>query len=292
MMNKLVALFTIFLAVGMVQAQNNILNAKSFDEIGEKTLEQVINDNDKPLPYGFVGDRDILWERNVWEKIDLDEKVNFPLYYPVDTNFVGSERRSLFHVITKAAAEGKVKLYADSYGNTERKFEDLGSSLKRVDTSDVGIQRYNETGSVPAEFITTTTINANMVSQYHIRGVWYFDSRQAEMKYRMIALAPVTPDVNFLDDPQGIELFWVFYPDMRDILHEAKVFNEKNSARPLTFDHLLNSRHFNATIYKIDNVQGDREIESYITNNSMMQLLESDRLKETIRNFELDMWNY
>ncbi|KQC32789.1 gliding motility protein GldO [Nonlabens sp. YIK11] len=292
MMNKLVALFTIFLAVGMVQAQNNILNAKSFDEIGEKTLEQVINDNDKPLPYGFVGDRDILWERNVWEKIDLDEKVNFPLYYPVDTNFVGSERRSLFHVITKAAAEGKVKLYADSYGNTERKFDDLGSSLKRVDTSDVGIQRYNETGSVPAEFITTTTINANMVSQYHIRGVWYFDSRQAEMKYRMIALAPVTPDVNFLDDPQGIELFWVFYPDMRDILHEAKVFNEKNSARPLTFDHLLNSRHFNATIYKIDNVQGDREIESYITNNSMMQLLESDRLKETIRNFELDMWNY
>ncbi|SCY24767.1 protein involved in gliding motility GldN [Nonlabens sp. Hel1_33_55] len=292
MMNKLVALIAFLLTVGMVQAQNNILNAKSFDEIGEKTLEQVINDNDTPLPYGFVGDRDILWERNVWEKIDLDEKVNFPLYYPVDTNFVGSERRSLFHVITKAAAEGKVKLYADSYGNTERNFQDLGSSLKRVDTSDVGIQRFNETGSVPAEFITTTTINANMVSQYHIRGVWYFDSRQAEMKYRMIALAPVTPDVNFLDDPQGVELFWVFYPDMRDILHEAKVFNERNSARPFTFDHLLNSRHFNATIYKIDNVQGDREVESYITNNSMMQLLESDRLKETIRNFELDMWNY
>lgn len=292
MMNKVIAFFIVLFAMGVSHAQSNILNAKSFDEIGEKTLEQVINDNDKPLPYGFVGDRDILWERNVWEKIDLDEKVNFPLYYPVDTNFVGSERRSLFHVITKAAAEGKVKLYADSYGNTERNFEDLGSSLKRVDTSDVGIQRFNETGSVPAEFITTTTINANMVSQYHIRGVWYFDSRQAELKYRMLAIAPVTPDVNFLDDPQGVELFWVFYPDMRDILHEAKVFNERNSARPLTFDHLLNSRHFRATIYKIDNVQGDRQIENYITNNSMMQLLESDRLKETIRNFEIDMWNY
>jgi len=292
MMNKAIFLLLAIFTLGFAQAQNNILNAKSFDEIGEKTLEQVINDNDKPLPYGFVGDRDILWQRNVWEKIDLDEKVNFPLYYPVDTNFVGTERRSLFHVITKAAAEGKVQLYADSYGNTKRNFQDLGSSLKRVDTSDVGIQRFNETGSVPAEFITTTTINANMVSQYHIRGVWYFDSRQAEMKYRMIALSPVTPDVNFLDDPQGVELFWVFYPDMRDILHEAKVFNPRNAARPLTFDHLLNSRYFNATIYKMDNIQGDREIESYITNNSMMQLLESDRLKETIRNFELDMWNY
>ncbi len=291
-MNKVYAIFALLLVSGLSQAQNNILNAKSFNEIGEKTLEQVLNDNDKPLPYGFVDDRDILWERNVWEKIDLDEKVNFPLYYPVDTNFVGKDRRSLFHIITKAAAENKVKLYADSYGNTERKFQDLGSSLKRVDTSDVGIQRFNETGSVPAEFITTTTINANMVSQYHIRGVWYFDSRQAELKYRLIAIAPVTPDVNFMDDPQGVELFWVFYPDLRDILHEAKVFNPKNSARPLTFDHLLNSRYFNATIYKIDNVQGDREVENYIAENSMMQLLESERLKEMIRNFELDMWNY
>ncbi len=292
MMNKVLAFFALLLISNLSQAQNNILNAKSFDQIGEKTLEQVINDNDKPLPYGFVGDRDILWERNVWEKIDLDEKVNFPLYYPVDTNFVGSDRRSLFHLILKAASEGKVKLYADSYGNAARKFEDLGSSLKRVDTSDVGIQRFNETGSVPAEFITTTTINANMVSQYRIRGVWYFDSRQSELKYRLIAIAPVTPDVNFLDDPQGVELFWVFYPDLRETLHEAKVFNPKNSARPLTFDHLLNSRYFNATIYKIDNVQGDREIENYIAENSMMQLLESERLKEMIRNFELDMWNY
>lgn len=291
-MNKVIAFLAVVFVCGITQAQNNILNAKSFEEIGEKTLEQVINDNDKPLPYGFVGDRDILWERNTWEKIDLDEKINFPLYYPIDTNFVGTERRSLFNVITKAAAEGKVNLYADSYGNTKKNFSEIGTSLKTVDTSDAGITIYNQTGSVPAEYITTTTVNANMVKEYHIRGVWYFDSRQAELKYRLLAIAPVTPDVNFLDDPQGVELFWVFYPEMRDILHEAKVFNEKNSARPLTFDHLLNSRHFNATIYKIDNVQGDRQIDSYIADNSMMQLLESDRLKETIRNFELDMWNY
>jgi len=291
-MNKVIAFFAVVFLSGITQAQNNILNAKSFDEVGEKTLEQVMNDNDKPLAYGFVGDRDILWERNTWERIDLDEKINFPLYYPVDTNFVGANRRSLFHVITKAAAEGKVNLYADSYGNTKKNFAEIGTSLKTVDTSDAGVVIYNQTGSVPAEYITTTTVNANMVKEYHIRGVWYFDSRQAELKYRLIAIAPVTPDVNFLNDPQGVELFWVFYPELRDILHEAKVFNEKNSARAYTFDHLLNSRHFNATIYKIDNVQGDREIQSYIADNSMMQLLESDRLKETIRNFELDMWNY
>jgi gliding motility associated protien GldN len=112
------------------------------------------------------------------------------------------------------------------------------------------------------------------------------------MRYRLIGIAPVTPDANFMDAEEGIELFWIYYPDVRAILHKAKVFNTLNAARPMSFDHILNSRRFNALIYKMDNVQGDREIERYITDNSLMQLLESDRLKEVIRNFEIDMWNY
>ena len=78
-----------------LQAQLNILNAKSPEEIGLKTDAQIAYDNDNPLPYGYVDDRDILWSKTTWEIIDLDERVNFPLYYPIDTNNIGSERRSM-----------------------------------------------------------------------------------------------------------------------------------------------------------------------------------------------------
>jgi uncharacterized protein YaaW (UPF0174 family) len=61
---------------------------------------------------------------------------------------------------------------------------------------------------------------------------------------------------------------------------------------PITFDHLLNSRRFNAVIYKEENVYGDREIAEYMKENSQMQLLESERVKDKIRDFEQDMWNY
>jgi len=61
---------------------------------------------------------------------------------------------------------------------------------------------------------------------------------------------------------------------------------------PISFDHLLNSRRFSGIIYQEDNVQGDREVKEYINNNAMMQLLESTRIKETIRNLEQDLWNY
>ena len=89
-----------------------------------------------------------------------------------------------------------------------------------------------------------------------------------------------------------VALFWVWYPSARQILHEAKVFNQRNSAQPISFDMLLNARRFNATIYKEDNVYGDRAIKDYISDNSLFQLLESNRIKETIRDKEQDMWSY
>jgi len=39
-------------------------------------------------------------------------------------------------------------------------------------------------------------------------------------------------------------------------------------------------------------VYGDRQIADYEKDNAQMQLLESERVKEKIRNFEQDMWNY
>jgi hypothetical protein len=33
------------------------------DQIGLKTAAQLISDNDKPLAYGYVHDRDVFWVR-------------------------------------------------------------------------------------------------------------------------------------------------------------------------------------------------------------------------------------
>jgi hypothetical protein len=55
---------------------------------------------------------------------------------------------------------------------------------------------------------------------------------------------------------------------------------------------LLNARRFNGVIYKEDNVHGDRKIDDYIFDNALFQLLEAQRIKETIRDREQDMWAY
>ena len=94
------------------------------------------------------------------------------------------------------------------------------------------------------------------------------------------------------EEKDYIDLFWVFFPSVRDVLHENYAFNGINSSAPISFDHLLNARRFSATIYQEENVQGDRKISEYMKENAQMQLLESERIKEKIRNFEQDMWSY
>ncbi|WP_055435147.1 gliding motility protein GldN [Lacinutrix algicola] len=279
-------------------AQANILNAKSPEEIGVRTEEQKALDNDKPLEYGYVDDRDIMFAKMTWEKVVLDERVNFPLYYPVDTNNIGSNRRSLYDVLTKAIAEGKIEnVYNDSYFSAKRTAKEMIDITTKIDTLDYGYDQFNAEGRVDPEYITKTEISSYHVSAYLIKGLWYFDKRQGELKYRLLGLAPAAPDVNFLDSDDAANsepnpLFWVFFPDAREVLHEAKSFNAKNSAIPFSFDHILNARRFNGVITREENVFGDRKVEDYVAENALMQLLESERIKEKIRNFELDMWSY
>ena len=276
-------------------AQSNLLNAKIPEEIGLKTAAQLISDNDKPLAYGYVHDRDVLMGKMTWEIIDLSEKINFPLYFPIDTANIGSDRRSLYDVLTKAIRNGDIsEVYSDSYFNTKKSFSDIQGSLTRIDTTDAGREQVNAGQSVSQEYIMRSDLTAQDVTQYKIKGYWYFDKRQSELKYRLLGLCPITPDVYTMnsDEKDYIDLFWIFFPAARDVLHEAKSFNDKNSAMPISFDQILNSRHFNSVIYKEENVYGDREIKDYMKDNAQSQLLESERVKEKIRNFESDMWNY
>jgi gliding motility associated protien GldN len=303
---KIKSLLSIVLALAwstITTAQSNLLNAKTPSEIGKKTPAQLISDNDKPLPYGYVHDRDVLMGKTIWEIIDVDERINFPLYYPIDTAFVGKERRSLFDVLVKNIKNGKItEVYVDDYFNTKKTFKDMETSFTYIDTTDAGKDEINnyyddyKSGNkvLDPQYINKKELDASYIAGWKIKGYWYFDKRQGELKYRLLAICPVTPEARDAGNENAdvIDLFWVYFPAVRDILHEAKAFNDKNSAMPITFDHLLNSRRFNGVIYKEENVYGDREIQQYMKDNAQMQLLESERVKEKIRSFESDMWNY
>ena len=277
-------LFLTLLTSGLVTAQANILNAKTAEDIGKKNEQQILADNDGPIPYGYVDDRDVMWSKVVWEFVDLNQKINLPYYFPIDTTNISPDRRSLFDTLVKGIRQGKIEdAYTDSFFTSKITQDEIESRLVNV---------REENG-----FSDTYNLQAQDIGGYMLKGMWYFDKRQGEMKYRLLALAPMGKDVQSLgvegvEDESLYELFWIFFPSARQVLHDSKVFNPMNASHPISYDHLLNARRFSSVIVREENIYGNRAISDYVRGNSLFQLLEADKIKEDIRNREIDMWNY
>ena len=75
-----------------VNSQSNILNATVPEQIGVKNIDQIQSDLDSYLEYEYIDDRDILWSKIVYEKIDLNERLNFPLLFPIDDDLYENTR--------------------------------------------------------------------------------------------------------------------------------------------------------------------------------------------------------
>jgi len=283
-----------------ISAQSNLLNAKVPQEVGIN-FEQSSANETKPVQYGYVDDRDILWSKTIWEIIDLDERINFPYYYPsVNNGYLSSDRQSLFRVLMDNIQQGNItEIYETDYFNEKLTFEELKVKLEDRKITEEARQKLNS-GIITEDQLTDDDydvyiIDSFKVIQYFIKGTWYFNKRLGELRYRLLGIAPGAQDVSTLsessEDPDILPLFWVWFPDARETLNKHRVFNTRNSSKSITFDMMLNSRHFNSSIYKEENVYEDREVKEYIYEDALRQLIESERIKSVIRDFEQDMWN-
>ena len=278
-MKNLIFLFCLLFSVNSF-SQANILNASNPSEIGIQNYDQKQSDNDSFLEFDYIDERDILWSKIVYEKIDLNEKLNFPLLFPVNDETYEKNRKSLWRILKENIINKRItELYFDRNDNFKDKmsFADVMEVVSFTELIN-GVQ-------TPAEELKSIDITA-----YRIKGMWYFDKRQGEMKYRLLGLMPVGKNLKDDDGKNNTDLFWIWYPSVRKILHEEKVFNDKNNASSISFDQLLVSRRFSSFIYKEDNVYGDRSIKDYKV-PGLESILESQRIKKEILDFEQDMWN-
>ena len=294
-----IVLFTLLFCTEQSLAQNNLLNAKVPQEIGFQNAEQLAANNTSPIAYGYVDDRDVLWSKTIWEIIDLDERINFPYYYPtINNGYLSATRQSLFRVLIDNIKSGNInEIYSTSYFNDKLTAEDLEERLESKKLSAVGIEKSNSGEQVTEDDYDIYKIETDKVVQYRIKGTWYVNKRLGELKYRLLGIAPVAPDVSTLSEGPAamadalVPLFWVWFPDAREALNKSQVFNTRNSSQPITFDKMLNSRRFNTIIYQEENVYEDRAVNQYIYEDALRPLLESERIKSVIRDFEQDLWN-
>ena len=292
----------------------SILNAKSpaafrvYREIGTvKKGDSVISARNKPISYGYIDEKDVLRSMVVWEIIDMNEKINQPFYHNADG--IVSQNKSLYQLLIDNIMSGDIKeVYDDEMFMTKLSPEAIKQRLSVTKESDWLIDKRNagekltpEDIKAGTDVIETKTENVKLLK---IKGMWYVDRRDGQKKYRLFGIAPMGPDPTMMAEKTAdgvslgnkdelIDLFWVFYPDAREVLANSVVFNSKNlSSLDLTYDDILNARRFSSIIYKSDNGLGTASIKDYIPNDAEEQLEESDRIKNQILEMENDMWNY
>ena len=169
-------------------------------------------------------------------------------------------------------------------------------------------------------------VTSKCIVGYNIKEDWFFDKQRSVLDRRIIAIAPVVKFGVDLDDDgnstsergdlllypptdqetlhyydgkseilpyegqvEDRELFWLYFPHLRDYMVQYYVYNDKSDAQWMSFDDLFWKRQFSAQIYKTTD-KFDRDIEDY--KYGVDALYEAERIKDEIRKWEIDVWNY
>ena len=134
--------------------QSNLLNAEIPQEVG-LLYEQGDGNDINPVEYGYVDDRDVLWSKTIWEIIDLDERINFPYYYPsVNNGYLSSDRQSLFRVLMDNIQEGNItEIYETDYFKEKLTYDDLTVKLEDRKITEEARQKINS-GVIAEEELT------------------------------------------------------------------------------------------------------------------------------------------
>jgi gliding motility associated protien GldN len=243
-------------------------------------VEKHIKDERRILKYENIREADILWQQRIWRVLDVREKINLPFANP---------ERPLISILMEAANDKKIQLYStiDDKFTTPLTEAERGSIAGAIDTVPVvDPETYEVTYSlVPRE------LNPDDIRRYRLQEIWFFDKESSTMKVRILGIAPLKDE---LDENGNVlyerAMFWVYYPGARQALANENAFTTANDAANRSWEDVFESRYFNSYIIKKSNVT-DRRIEDYKT-DGRERLMEAERIKMDIFNFEHDLWSY
>lgn len=248
-----------------------------------------------PIPYQFVRESDVLWSKRIWRIIDLRQKMNYPLYYPTD---LMQDRESLVQRLVRAIKYNEINAYdpIDDEFTTRLSYEQV---IKNLGAEDQEQTQLDENGQ-EVKVTVKGQIRWGDVKELMVKEDWFFDKQRSVMEVRIIGICPILHRMDFPktggdEEQEGtlsrIQTFWVYFPEARKVLANTDAYNNFNDAQRITYDDLFWKRNFDSYIIRESNVWDNRAIYEY-TFTGLGTLLESERIKTELFNFEHDLWEY
>jgi gliding motility associated protien GldN len=251
----------------------------------------------KVMPLATIREADIIYSKRVWREIDVREKIN---------QFFVAPQASLIEIIKRALEAGLI-----AYDPTPAPDKDdlNGDSFSSPLTVQDAMLRLVDSVAVPIiDPVTQDKIGENWVPgtfdsgkyedyNFRIKEDWVFDKQRSVFEPRIIGIAVLKhkvvrdADGEVVQDLGYVPCFWLYFPELREILAISPVANSHNDAASLSYDDVFMKRIFSSYIVKVSNVK-DQRIEDYVKTSGVDRLKEAERLKKELLDWEHDLWSY
>ena len=246
-----------------------------------------------PIPWQYLREDDILWKKRVWREIDTREKPNLGFRYTGDEQSGGG---MFIEILIDAIKRGKIKAYSnfdDRFTQVITKEQLMEQLIPPPDTTTL----IDPVTGQEVIKIIKHDFEPDRITKYRIKEDWIFDRNVGAMVVRIVGIAPVIAIIGDAGDYRGDKaIFWLYYPDCRNLFAQYEVFNPHNDIARYTWDEFFESRQFSSKVIQVSNPFGPNpgsggiKFRDYM--NPMESLYESQHSAEEIFNKEHDMWVY
>ena len=286
-MKRLLFLLMITLAAGSVSAQPKNFRSQQSNAAQKKQQQQKTQGVTERMrimyPTALDMPEDVVWRRDIYREINLDDEMNSGLYFPVEP--VGKQM-NLFTYILKLAINGYIPVYEYRLDGNEVLDEsaklDMATLLKNHN-----ILFTEENGKI---HVDNSDIPSAEVKKYFLKESAYYDQANSSFHIKPLALCPVMvvqDDFAFSDDAAGTSypLFWVKYSEVEPYLSRQTVMtSDKNNAATMTLDDYFTLNRYKGKIYKTTNMLG-KTLAQIAGNDSTKLSAEQKRIEAELEAF-------
>lgn len=232
---------------------------------------------------------DVVWRRDVYRELDLNDDANAGLYYPTEP--VGTQMNLftyLFKLIMAGPRHGGIAAYSyDVNSGNERFDESLRiQPLKFLDDYHIFYERADR-----GVHIDDSDIPSAEVKGYFIKESAYFDQVSATFHTKVQAICPVMyREDDFGDGVTKYPLFWVKYDDLAPFLSKQTIMTSNlNNAATMSLDDYFTTNAYRGKIYKTTNMLG-KTLAQVAGGDTAKLSREQSRIEKEIERFEQNVW--
>jgi gliding motility associated protien GldN len=283
-----------------VQSLSDTVSTPKTETVLTDSIKKVIHNLQDAVQANIRTD-DVVWSKTIYRIIDMREKQNFSLYFPLEPQ---DGMRNLMTIMLDGVINKTLTVYKKGLRDDQFRPDFSPKMVVPYDSTDYLIHSvfsYKEGNDIfyPALRVENGKLAIDNMSidefmkrqqRFVIKEIWFFDKHRSVQESRILAIAPL---LSYSKDNSSLIksiVCWFNFDELRQAMAEAKIYWGDNQSSDMTMGLFFDQRLFSGYILGVDDLY-HRTLLDYLTNEEEIRK-EQNRINDSLIDFESDLWEY